>query len=117
MGLCGPDSLTVGAAGAIATEDDLPVEDVEVSLSGQMNEMMVTAADGEYAFAGLQIDYDYTITPQLNADYLNGVSTFDLVLISKHILGVQPLDTPYKMIAADVNNSKSITTLDLIQPA
>ena len=115
MGLCGPDSLTVGAAGAIATEDDLPVEDVEVSLSGQMNEMMVTAADGEYAFAGLQIDYDYTVTPQLNADYLNGVSTFDLVLISKHILGVQPLDTPYKMIAADVNNSKSITTLDLIQ--
>jgi hypothetical protein len=46
---------------------------------------------------------------------LNGVSTFDLVLISKHILGVQPLNTPYKLIAADVNNSKSVTTLDLIQ--
>jgi hypothetical protein len=36
-------------------------------------------------------------------------------LISKHILGVQPLNTPYKLIAADVNNSKSVTTLDLIQ--
>ncbi len=47
--------------------------------------------------------------------HLNGVSTFDLVLISKHILGIKPLDSPYKMIAADVNNSTSITTLDLIQ--
>ena len=68
-----------------------------------------------YEFAGLLDGYDYTITPQLNSNYLNGVSTFDLVLISKHILGVQPLNSEYKMIAADVNNSKSITTLDLIQ--
>ncbi|MCI4649720.1 T9SS type A sorting domain-containing protein, partial [Phaeodactylibacter sp.] len=58
---------------------------------------------------------DYTITPQRDGDYLNGVSTFDLVLISKHILGVEPLDSPYKRIAADANNSGSITTLDLIQ--
>ncbi|MCR9103050.1 MAG: T9SS type A sorting domain-containing protein, partial [bacterium] len=36
-------------------------------------------------------------------------------LISKHILGVDPLDSPYKRIAADANNSGSITTLDLIQ--
>mgnify|MGYP000727113042 CR=1 FL=1 len=39
----------------------------------------------------------------------------DLVLISKHILNVERLDSPYKMIAADVNNSQTITTLDLIQ--
>ncbi|MCB9289979.1 MAG: T9SS type A sorting domain-containing protein [Lewinellaceae bacterium] len=109
------DSLVVGAAGAIATEEALAVENVEVTLSGQASQSMTTAADGEYEFAGLQEGYDYTITPQLNANYLNGVSTFDLVLISKHILGVQPLGSPYKMIAADVNNSRSITTLDLIQ--
>ena len=115
MNLCGPGPLAVGVSGAIATEDALAVENVEVSLSGQPSMAMMTVADGEYAFAGLQDGYDYTVTPQLNANYLNGVSTFDLVLISKHILGVQPLGSPYKMIAADVNNSKSITTLDLIQ--
>jgi hypothetical protein len=37
------------------------------------------------------------------------------VLIQRHILGVQPLGSPYKMIAADVNNSRTITTLDVIQ--
>ena len=48
-------------------------------------------------------------------DPLNGVSTFDLVLINKHILGVELLNSPYKMIAADANNSKSITTFDIVE--
>jgi hypothetical protein len=38
-----------------------------------------------------------------------------LVLIAKHILGQLPLNSPYKLIAADVNNSKTVTTLDLVQ--
>jgi hypothetical protein len=75
---------------------------------------MSTASDGKYNFTGLEKGYDYTVTPSLDANPLNGVSTFDLVLMQKHILGIQPLDSPYKMIAADINNSKSITTLDLI---
>jgi hypothetical protein len=51
----------------------------------------------------------------LEEDAVNGVSTFDLVTITKHILGVEALDSPYKLLAADVNNSQSITTSDLIQ--
>ena len=37
------------------------------------------------------------------------------MLINKHIIQTQLLDSPYKMIAADANRSGSITTLDLIQ--
>jgi hypothetical protein len=37
------------------------------------------------------------------------------VLISKHILGIQPLGSPYKMIAADANMSNSITTFDIVE--
>lgn len=58
---------------------------------------------------------EYDVMPYTPlADYLNGVSTFDVVLISQHILGVQFLDSPYKMIAADVNGSSTISTLDLL---
>ena len=46
---------------------------------------------------------------------LNGVSTYDLVLISKHILGLAPLNSPYKMIAADANKNNSITTTDIVE--
>lgn len=58
---------------------------------------------------------DLTIVPSKNDNPLNGVSTYDLVLISKHILGVEPLDSPYKMIAADANQSGSITTFDVVE--
>jgi hypothetical protein len=32
---------------------------------------------------------------------MNGVSTVDLLLIQKHIIGLKELDSPLKMIAAD----------------
>src|SRR5690606_6991953 len=33
---------------------------------------------------------------------------------SKHILNVQKLDSPYKIIAADVNHSGNVSTFDLV---
>jgi hypothetical protein len=45
---------------------------------------------------------------------LNGVSTFDLVQISKHILGIEPLPNAFCIVAADANYSGSVTTTDII---
>ncbi|MCB0611486.1 MAG: hypothetical protein KDD12_27430, partial [Lewinella sp.] len=115
QGLCGSTQGNGSISGVIETETSQSVEGVETNLSGNAIEQMMTGNNGTYQFAGLQTDYDYSVTPHLDANPLNGVSTFDLVLLAKHILGVQLLDSPYKMIAADVNNSKSISTLDAIQ--
>ncbi|MBK7869797.1 MAG: hypothetical protein IPJ74_03465 [Saprospiraceae bacterium] len=109
-GVAGPGTI----AGLITTEENGPVEGVTVQLSGQASQVNTTNLQGSYAFTNLQLGYDYSITPVKDNGYLNGVSTFDLVLISKHILGVQPIASPYKLIAADVNNSKNISILDLI---
>ncbi|MCC6281708.1 MAG: hypothetical protein IT262_13965, partial [Saprospiraceae bacterium] len=54
------------------------------------------------------------ITPYHNEDPLNGVSTYDAVLMQKHILNIEPLNSPYKMIAADINRSGAITTFDIV---
>ena len=54
-----------------------------------------TNVNGQFSFAGLKQGYDYTVTPQLDKHYLNGTSTFDIILITKHILGVQPLNSAY----------------------
>jgi hypothetical protein len=99
-------------AGSIKTFGDEPVENVEVELNTGV--ISQTGNDGTYAFSNLVVGQDYSATPYRNDDYRNGVSTFDLVLISKHILNVQQLDSPYKIIAADANNSGSVTTLDLV---
>jgi hypothetical protein len=58
--------------------------------------------------------YTYEIIPARNNDPLNGVTTYDLTLISKHILGTETLDSPYKIIAADVNQDGKVTTFDLL---
>ena len=53
--------------------------------------------------------------PQKDSNPLNGVTTYDLVLISQHILGLSDLSSPYKLIAADVNADGQITTFDIVQ--
>ena len=100
-------------AGKITDAEGASLETVDVSVNGGMASM-ATQNNGEYSFT-LFTGEDYTITPEKNVNPLNGVSTFDLVLISKHILGIQTLDTPYKYIAADVNKSGSITAFDMVQ--
>ncbi|WP_020538514.1 SdrD B-like domain-containing protein [Lewinella cohaerens] len=108
--------LAFGAIGGmIATEELEPVGNVQLSLSGPMPLTTMSEPNGSYLFDNLEEDFDYTVTAYRNDDPLNGVTTFDIVLISKHILALDPLDSPYKRIAADVNRSGSITTLDIIQ--
>lgn len=70
---------------------------------------------GHFLVEDLAADSSYRVRPFNNGNWFNGVSTFDLVLISKHILGILPLNSPYKMIAADVNKSGSVTTFDIVQ--
>ena len=105
----------IAIAGLISTEIDETVENVEVRLSGPENLEQLTSFDGSYSFENLEIGADYTVRPWKDNEHLNGVSTFDLVLITKHLLGVRRLDSVYKMIAADINRSGTISTLDLIQ--
>jgi len=112
MNACGSDPLVV-VDGGITTEDDEPVALVDVELNGG-SQMVTTGDDGQYNFNVTQ-GADITITPIKDIDPLNGVTTFDLVLITKHILGVKVLDSPYKIIAADINKSETITTFDLVK--
>jgi hypothetical protein len=109
-------------AGAVETEGVLGVQDADMTLDGTANGAPMpsmydlTDANGDYMFPNaLPLASSYTVAPEKNDNHGNGVSTFDLVLISRHILGLEPLNTPYKMIAADANNSKSITTFDIVE--
>ena len=68
-----------------------------------------------FQFKNLAEGHDYTLIPKNDKEVKNGLSTLDLILITRHILGINVLDSPYKMIAADINRSASISTLDLIQ--
>jgi hypothetical protein len=50
---------------------------------------------------------------KLDNNWLSGLTTFNLVCMQKHILGLDTLDG-YKQLAADANKSNSITTFDIV---
>lgn len=82
--------------------------------NGQDVQVVTTDADGRYEFFGLAVGVTYTIQPEKNTSPINGVTTFDVVLGRRHILGIDLLNSPYRLYAADVNNSNSLTTFDLV---
>jgi len=101
--------------GNIQTHWNASMPDVKVNLSGGTTATVYTDPSGNYTFANLPAGGDYTVAPERDTSDLNGVSTFDLVLITKHILGLEPLDSPWKIIAADANKSNSVTTFDIVE--
>ena len=113
-GVCGlPTAVSI--FGQIETENQENIEDVTIQLGGGGLAPLLTEMDGNYIFTPLEPGGNYSVTPEKDMNYLNGVTTFDLVLISKHILGIELLDSPYKIIAADANHSASVTTLDIVK--
>ena len=120
LSICGPI-----LAGKIAIETTSPVSDVTVTASAATcatcsgscaDASELTFNDGKYGFCSLcSTCSKFNLTPTKNDNPLNGVSTFDLVLISKHLLGIETLNSPYKIIAADANKSGSITSFDIVE--
>ncbi len=116
MNACGGGSpLVAGVSGAITNEAGQNVQNVQVSLNGPLSQMAMTDVSGNFGFPAVQMGGDYSVSPAKNTDVVNGVSTYDLVLIKRHILNDVLLNTPYKIIAADVNRSGTITTYDLVE--
>ncbi len=105
-------------AGLIITETTKAMLPSQVNLATINNSNYKTEwshYSGNYAFSDLTAGQDYRISVENNDAPLQGVSTRDIVLIQKHILGIKYLDSPYKIIAADVNSSQSITASDLAE--
>ncbi len=114
-GACGqkPD-----IAGTVATETGVGVEEVEVTLEASLPEyprLEMTDENGEYVFVENALNATYQLSGSKDVDYLNGVSTLDLVKIQRHILGLEELNSPYKLVAADINGDTEIKAHDLVE--
>ena len=112
--ICGFTNFSGTIAGTVLSMSTEGVPNVEVSLIGSPFETEMTGSVGDYIFPIMEFGGNYEVIPQKDDDHLNGVSTLDIILIQKHILGLNEFDSPYKHIAADANNSGSVSALDLI---
>ncbi len=106
---------TANIAGLIKLNDNemAPKVPVILHLNGGGTQEQLTGINGQYAFTDLPAHAKYTIKPELDENYLDGVTTKDIVKIQRHILGIDYLNSPYKLLAADVNRSKTITAKDM----
>ena len=108
--------------GTITTETGAGISDVLIELSSTSSGVPVFSTPAETDTSGhFRLNYSLPfgpntlIAPVHEQDPLNGVNTWDLIIISRHILGLDPLPSPYKLISADVNQSGTITTFDIVE--
>ena len=112
-----PDGMSP-IGGEITTETGEEIEDVMVELTSSLPQYPIqkmTDNSGHFLFGQNPTDNEYQLTSTKNDDFLNGISTLDLVLIQRHVLGTEKLDSPYKLIAADINNDSKVNGIDLIE--
>lgn len=105
-------------AGTVSTELAGDVELVEVMLedmNSHEERYFMTDETGYYQFFNVESNVDYQVSATRNDNPLNGVSTLDLVLIQRHILGFSDLASPYKIIAADINQSGGVSASDITE--
>ncbi len=89
------------------------VEVVLKSTKPEMNKTIYTDNKGQFVLDKLNKGFDYTVSLSDNSQVLNGVSTLDLVMIQRHILELELLQTAEQVIAADADNSGRISASDL----
>ncbi|MEL6972358.1 MAG: hypothetical protein AAFZ63_22710 [Bacteroidota bacterium] len=118
----GTDTMMLDALGQlrspmVATDDDEPVAGVAVSFYADdvFVATTVTGADGRVPIpaempSASEVRMDFAKDNPFN----NGVSISDLISMQKQVLGTELME-PYKILACDVNNSNSLTTLDMIR--
>ena len=102
----------ISVSGSFYDENSNLINNVDLTIDSSL---VLYTSNGFYQ-TNLSENISHTLLPAKNNDSIvtNGISTLDILLIQNHILGNNALSSPYKLIAADVNNSTSISTLDLL---
>ena len=115
LGVCG-NTGNVQISGRIYTEEKAKLPETKILIDGgETEDYVMTDTSGSFRFNNLQMYNNYQISSFKDDNPAEGISTLDLVMIQRHILGLQSLSTPYKLIAADANNSQNITAADLVE--
>lgn len=111
-----PDTLTEPDTGLIAgriyTEEDFSLSNVSVMLISADSTMRLTSETGDFRFEAL-MGQAYTLKPFFDDYHAEGISIADLIILQKHVLGIEAITSPYRLIAADVNRDGQVDAADV----
>lgn len=116
--ICVANSGVLPMFGDIQTFTGVPVEGATIELTNSAESVLGTTTSdqsGNFALGDNTTCNDYFLTPSFEGNNLReGLDSWDLVLMIRHILRINDFDTAYKTIAADINRNNEVTISDVI---
>lgn len=110
-----PDGLA-RISGYTAKPDGTPVSGTQMALQSFYLLSDTTDGNGQYAFDSIPGGFDYMLKPSRPQGVLDGIDLSDAFAILRHVYGLQTFygspETPYLLIAADVNSDQAVTVAD-----
>ena len=100
--------------GIITDNNDRPLKNVEIEVTGSVHEILSTDNDGRFVLNAVSRSGEYIIKPAKNTVPANGVNVLDLVAIQKHLLSRDTFDFNWQLIAADATNNQSVNVGDIV---
>ncbi len=110
--ICKQTTLTANIGGLIQTPFQQNINEVTVKLDGPLG-VVHREFNGSFSFDNLYIGTDYKVSAEVDKNYMEGVSTMDIVKTQRHILGIETFKSPWHYLAADVNGDKHVTAADI----
>jgi hypothetical protein len=108
-----PIDSTFYIGGYITDEQGDKIPEVEIAVDSNAYGIMSDSL-GHYALGYMPMNEDYTITPYKYSDPQDGLSMSDLIILAKHLMGVDTMDSPYQIIAADVDQNGTLNNDDML---
>jgi len=116
--VCGENDSSSGfISGKIIDVSLNGIEDMMIHLKDMTQEKkqtIMTNSHGEFTFNQIDVESNYELLPEGYGEAVDGLSTLDIITLQQHILGKNKINSSYKLVAADVDGSKSITVSDLL---
>ena len=118
-GACGSGIVDSGnvamVTGGIITTNNIPLANVTLTAKGTaLYEQTIMTDDSGIFELNLPKGIGYVISFDKEDDIANGMTVFDIIMVSKHILGITSFESDWQYIAADINKSGSISAFDLV---
>lgn len=101
-------------SGRVTSRNMNPLKNLQVNIGlNNTTDFVNTDYEGYFMYAHIPQGTNVDIKPVKSDDYLNGVDIMDAILLTRHLLGKSKLTDPYSLLAADVNNSHTLSVADL----
>ena len=110
-------SQNISISGKIETANQQAICDASVQLfddNGTLISSVNTDQTGTFSHDNIPSDQTYILLVEKDGNILNGLSTFDLVLMEKHLMGETLIEDAFALYATDVDDSNSLSIFDMI---